>query len=340
MGFEWKAVANLTLGVNYRNLVASRTSLTGEAQDALNVCPREDGGIYKTFGWLRRNPTALDGKPALACRGFTYRGKNTEDGDTRDGNLGLPNVGEDFTRREAEYPGFLVLTSTTAYVWDPGTEAFVEVDPAAQPQGFVVDAHTKPSIEVVQDNCYVIGWATVNLRFDPVDRLWYRWGWEEVPVAPTLTPIEGDLIGGARYEYGVSFQDNYTGEESKMSDISDIKIASDGGGTNVDASASAYTGDRHNVNDVSLVVWRTGADDKSPRFLDVLLPGATPAEVIDDGLARQTSLRPFQGVQVDEPRLSSLKLFKGKFYGLSKTENSHRVYSSDFDKGRKIVTPS
>jgi len=332
MAGQWKSIANLTLGVNYRNLVASRTSLPGEAQDALNVCPREDGGIYKTFGWLRRNPTALTGKP-LACKGFSYRGKNTETGDTRAGNLGLANDGADFTRRESEYPGFLVLTATTAYVWDPGTEAFIEVDPAAQPQSFVVEPETKPSIEIVQDNCYVVGWATVNLRFDPVDRLWYKWGWEEVPAAPTLTPIAGELIGGARYEYSVSFQDNYTGEESKMSDVADIKIQSGGGGTLVDASAADYTGDRHHLNDVSLVVWRTGADDKSPRFLALLLPeAAADNTVTDDGLARETSLRPFQGTQADEPRLSSLKLFKGRFYGLSKSENSHRVYFSHFDK--------
>ncbi len=183
MAFAWKSIANLTLGVNYRNLVASRTSLPGEAQDALNVYPREDGAIYKSLGWVRRNLTALTGTP-LACKGFTYRGKNPEDPDVRPGNLGIANDGADFTRRESEYPGFLVLTSTTAFIWNPGTEAFVEVDPTNQAppnEDFIIQPETKPSIEIAQDNCYVVGWATFNLRFDPVDRVWYRWGWEEVP---------------------------------------------------------------------------------------------------------------------------------------------------------------
>lgn len=324
--------------------MASRTGLPGEAQDALDVLPREDGAIYSSFGWLRRNNTALEGKP-LAAKGFTYRGKNTEAGDTRPGNLGLDNPpgGADFTRREQEYPGFLILTDSTAYVWDASISTvdepdggFVEVDPENQPvqpgftpQNFTIEPETKPSIEVVQDNCYVVGWATVNLRFDPVDRLWYQWGWEEVPDAPTLTTIAGDLITTALYTYGVSFQDNYTGEESAMSEDVSIKPAS--GGVNVDLSDSVYTGDRHfNPGDVSLVVWRSGAGDRSPRFLDLLEPGVTT--VVDDGLARQTSLRPFRSTQEDEPRFSALKLFKGRFYGLAKSEDSHRVYYSHFDK--------
>ncbi len=334
MPFEWKAVANLTLGVNYRNLTESRTSLPGEAQDAQDVVPREDGALMKTFGWLRRTPSALNGKP-LACKGFTYRGKNTVAADPRSGNLGLANDGANFTRRVAEYPGFLLLTDATAYVWDPITETFVEVDPAAN--GFTIEPETKPSIEIAQDNCYVVGWATDNLRFDPTDRRWYKWGWEEVPGDPVLSPIAGDLIGGATYQYQVSFQDIYTGEESKAGDPVSITIPPGGGGVDVDLSGIVYTGDRHSnsvpggdASDVALVVWRSGADDNSPRFLDVLEPGVTT--LIDDGLVRETSLKPYRSVQEDEPRFSALKLFKGRFYALSKSLASNRVFFSHFDK--------
>ena len=185
MGFEWQAVNRLNLGVDYRNLVAGRNALIGTAQDALDTLPREDGAIYKTFGWIRRNASALNGTP-LALQGFTYRGKNTVAGDPRTGNWGQANDGADFTRRVNEFPGFLLLTTTDAYVWDPLTETFTSVV-ASLPAGVSIAPVAKPTIEIAQDNCYIVGWADRNLRFDPTDQSFYRWGWEQEPLAAALT---------------------------------------------------------------------------------------------------------------------------------------------------------
>lgn len=337
MPFEWRAVRNITLGINYRNLVASVTSRDGEAQDCLNVIPREDGSLSKIFGWLRRNSTALNGVP-LKMKGFTYRGKNTVAGDTRPGNLGLANDGADFTRRLAEYPGFLLITEATAYVWNPPTEAFVEVP--TLPPGVSISPNTKPTIVIAQDNCYIVGWADFNLRFDPVDRAFYRWGWEEAQLtnAPAVTAGSGDLISQAIYKYSISFQDFYTGEESKSGEQTIVTTPAGGGGFNIDVSGSVYTGNRHfnttpggQSSDVATVLWRTGAGDDSPRFVAILNPGQTT--FTDDANAgRDTSLRPFRGLQQDEPRFSALKLFKGSFYALSKSSSSNRLYFSYFDK--------
>lgn len=323
MTFEWQPVQNVSLGVNYRNLVGSVTSREGEAQDALNTYPREDGALYKSFGWSRKNATALEGRP-ISSQGFSYRGKNTAGGDTRPGNWGVANDGEDFNRRTNEYPGFLQLTSTHAYVWDPITETFTEL---VIPGGVTLNADLKPTIAVVQDNCYVVNWASQNLRFDPTDHVFYRWGWDDVPGEPSVTRLTGDLIEGALYQYGVTFLDIYTGEESKMSEL--VKVTG-GTGYTIDVSALTYGGDRHHANDIAIVVWRTGADDNSPRFLKLLNPGTT--SLVDDGLAREVSLRPFRGTQVDEPPFSALKEFKGKFYALSKLRNSTRLYFSYFDR--------
>lgn len=334
MPLEWKATRNLTLGVNYRNLVATRNSREGEASDCLNVLPREDGSIYKAFGWLRRNPTALTGRP-VAMKGFTYRGKNIDATDTaRPGNWGVANDGATFTRRVNEYPGFLLLTTTNAYVWDPINEAFLDVT-ASVPGSVTIVQETKPTIVIAQDNCYIVGWADKNLRFDPTDHAFYLWGWEQTPAsAPTKANIAGDLITSATYKYAVSFIDIYTGEESKMGDF---LTATGSGGYQINTAAISYTGSRHyNLaagtvkSDVSTVIWRTGADDESPRFLAILDPGTTTFN--DDGVARETSLRPFRGTQQDEPRFSALHLFKGRFYALSKQTGSNRVYYSAFDK--------
>lgn len=335
MDLTWKPVGNLTLGVNYRNLVASRTSRPGEAQDCLDMLPREDGAIYKTFGWERLTDSALNGVP-VAQQGFTYRGKNIPGGTTaRPGNLGLANSGADFTRRQEEYPGYIFLTDTDAYTWDPVTETFITL---TIPGGVSIMTGSKPVIQVVQDNAYIVGWTDFNLRYDPVDRAFYRWGWEAVPgTGPVLGSIAGTLVANATYQYAVSFLDIYTGEESKMGPLTSITIGASPSGVSVDVSAITYAGTRKfNVgpgtadSDVATVIWRTSADGEDPRFLAILNPGVT--SFLDDGVAREASLKPYRGIQQDEPTFSAIKEFKGRFYALSELSNSNRVYFSSFNK--------
>lgn len=326
-------IDKLNLGVNFRGFLGSVTMRPGEAQDCLDILPREDGGVYKTVGWLRRNYTALSGVP-LACSGFSYRGKNvdTAGGNTaRAGNYALAETGAVFTKRTDVFSGFVVLTSTTFYFWNHATQAFATV---ALPGGAAVEPGPKPSIVVFKDNLYIVGWATKNLRYDPTDRRLYLWGWESVPAAPgAALAAGGTLVASAKYKYAYSYFDVYTGEETAMGAISEATTTA--ANRTVNLTFVAYSGSRHfndlaaaTDSDVGIVVYRTNEDDDAYYFLTTLNPGTT--SLSDTGLSTATSTRPFQGTMQDEPRFSALEAFGGRMWALSRASNSNRLYFSDF----------
>jgi hypothetical protein len=326
-------IAHLSKGVNYRGFVGSVTMQEGEAQDSLDMLPREDGSFYKTFGWKRINDSALTGRP-IAARGFSYRGKNadTGGGDTaRPGNFGLADDGADFTRRTDEFSTFLLLTDSTGYFWNPATQTF---DTISLPGGVSVDPDPKPTIQVFKENAYIVGWATVNLRYDPTDRAFYAWGWEAAPVVPVIAAdAGGTLTAGAVYKYGYTYFDLYTGEETTLSPVAEITPS--GVALTVDLSVTSYAGSRHfndlavaTDSDVGIAIYRTNEDDDAYYLLTTLPPGTTLFS--DTGLAVDTSLSPFRGTMQDEPRFSALQEFKSRFYALSRKSNSNRLYFSDF----------
>lgn len=338
MPFEHNTLSQLAWGVNLRGLTGGVNFRPGEAQDALDMLPREDGAAYKTFGWTRANDTALSGRP-LACIGFTYRGKNNiVSGDTaRGGNFGLADDGADFTRRSNEFSGFLVLTTTTCYRWEPSTEAFVSV---SLPAGVAVDGNRKPVLKMVKENVYIVGWADFNLRYDPTDEALYRWGWESVPIAPGASASSGgSLVGTAEYAYAYAYVDVYTGEETALGAVSTATTTASN--KTVDLTFAAYSGSRHfndlavaTDSDVGIVVYRAGPDASETEgrrpfyFLTTLNPGTLSYS--DTGDAVDTSLRPWQDTMEDEPNFSALEEFRGRFYALSNAKESNRMYYSDF----------
>jgi hypothetical protein len=306
----------------------------GEAQDCLDCLPRDDGGYYKTFGWRRINDSALTGRP-IGARGFTYRGKNvdTAGGNTaRTGNFGLADDGAVFTRRDDEFSSFLLLTDTNGYFWNAATETF---DNVALPGGVSIDPDPKPSMQVFKESVYIVGWADINLRFDPTDRVFYPWGWESAPAAPTLAVAAGGtLIEEATYKYALAFFDLYTGEETTMGTIAEATTTSANRTINLSV-IPAYAGSRHfndlavgTDSDVGVVVYRTNADDDTYYFLGTVNPGTTTFS--DTGLAVDTSLEPWRGTMQDEPRFSALLEFKARLYALSKKSESNRLYYSSF----------
>jgi len=330
MPFESRASAHLTRGVNLRGLTASVTMREGDAQDAVDMLPREDGAVYQIFGWERVNDTALTGRP-IGVWGFDYRGKNSPAGDTaRGGNFSQANSAADFTKRANEFSGYILLTTTTFYRWNPTTSAFASV---SLPAGAAVDV-VKPSFAVVNDCVYIVGWADKNLRYDPTDLALYRWGWEAVPGVPTLAAQSGgDLIVGGKYKYAYSFSNVYTAEESFMSAAAEITIA----GVNRTARVTvvAYTGDRHfndlatsTDSDARAIIWRTMADQEEFYFITSLEPGTL---TYDDGdsLGFVADLLPARGTQQDEPRFTAFQEFRGRFHATTRFDSSNRVFFSD-----------
>lgn len=331
MAYQTQTYSRLTLGVNLRGLTGSVNMKPGEAQDCLDVMPREDGAIYRVYGWERVNDTALSGRP-IGVWGFDYRGKNVPSGDTaRAGNFSQANTDSDFTKRNNEFSGYILLTTTTFYRWNPSTSAFVTV---SLPAGASVDI-VKPSFAVVNDSIYIVGWADKNLRYDPTDHALYRWGWEAVPGVPALAASlsSGDLIVGAKYKYGYSFFNIYTAEESFMSESAEITIAEPN--RTVTVTTVAYTGARHfndlatsSDSDVGVIIWRTLADQEEYYFITTLNPGVL---TYDDGdaLGYVADLLPARGTQQDEPRFTSFHEFRGRFYATSRFDNSNRLFFSD-----------
>ena len=343
MPYEPQTELHLSKGVDLRGLVGSVTMEPGMAQDCLDVLPREDRSIMKTFGWRRINASALSGTP-IACKGFLYRGKNVDSptNTARAGNLGLADDAAVFTRRVAEYSGFLILTTTTAYFWNPATETFATV---SLPGGVSVDIDGKPTFVVYKENVYIAGWADKNLRFDPTDRALYRWGWESVPSAPSAALASGGTLeAGATYKYAYTYFDVYTGEESGMGAIDEV-TTTDANRT-VDLTLTAYTGSRHfndlaavTDSDVGIIVYRTDGDTETYHALTTLDPGTTAYS--DTGDSTDTSLRPFRRTMQDEPRFYALNEFRGRFYGLSRKAggsefSSNRLYYSEQDQGNFV----
>ena len=137
--FKSQPTASLNLGVNLRGLTGGVNMQVGEATDCMDILPREDGAIYKHYGYERVNPAALTGRP-MAVQGFIYKGKNADTGGgetVRAGNWGVADDDADFTRRQTTWSGVVCLTDSTFYRWDPGTEAFVSV---SLPSGAVMSA--------------------------------------------------------------------------------------------------------------------------------------------------------------------------------------------------------
>lgn len=333
--------AKLNLGVNLRGLTGGLNMQLGEAMDCMDVLPREDGAIYKHYGWERVNPSALTGRP-MAVQGFTYKGKNanTGGGDTaRAGNWSIADDDADFTRRQTTWSGEVVLTDTNFYRWDPGTEAFVSV---ALPTGATIDIDPKPTIISYNNSLYIVGFATRNLRYDPTDQALYLWGWEAVPTAPTnAAQAGGTLITGGVYRYAYTFLDIYTGEESGLSDS--VSFTPAGGNNTARLTLTAYSeaaGARHfntlavaTDTDVAMVVYRTEADREVFNFLDIAFPG--DLSVDDVGLSTDASIQPFQGTMQDEPKFNMMTLFRDQFYAVSQTADM-----GDGVVGRKVPRDS
>lgn len=321
-------------GLDLWNHAGGINNPTGRAQDCMDVYFRKDGAIGKHWGWLRKNLAQLNGRP-VAIKGFVYRGKNTAS-TTRGGNWGQADDGAIFTRRQARWSACLVLTTTTVYRWNPPTETFVAL---TLPAGVTVDIEGKPTILILKDNAYIVGWASQNLRYDPTDQTLYRWGWDSTPAAPALVLSPGGtLIPNAGYLYGAAWFDTYTGEESAL--LSTTFVATSDALRTVNVSFPAdYAGTRKFVGagtdkDVGLVIYRTGAgpnlttSNNILRFLTTLNPDMQV--YTDTGDATDASIRPFRGPQVDEPPFSSVDEYRGLLLAISIKRNSSRVFMSDF----------
>lgn len=319
----------LTFGVDLRGFTGSIAMRPGWAQDAQDVLPRDDGAVHRVVGWVRENDSAISGRP-LELWGFSYRGKNVPAADTdRGGVFGVTNDGVDFTRRSDQFHAFVLLTTTTFYRWDPVTQALVSVP---LPSGVSIN-EVKPVGKVAKESLYIVGWGTENVRYDPTDHALYRWGWEAPPAAPGLALVAGgDLVVGQIYKYGISYINNYTGQESAMSEAAEITITAN---RTVRVTAAAYAGDRHfndlataTDTDVSVNIWRTFGNGETFYYLATLLPGDLS---YDDGdaLGLVTDEEPFQGTQQDEPRFTALEEYRGRFYALSRFSDSSRMYFSD-----------
>jgi hypothetical protein len=325
----------LTRGVNLRSLAESINMREGEASDCLDVLPRHDGAIHKTFGWHRINDTALTGR-VVGVRGFTYRGKNVDTGSgntARPGNFGLADDGAVFTRRGDEFSSLVVLTTSTFYFWNPSTEVFETV---ALPGGVSVLADPKPTFLVLKENVYIVNWADVNLRFDPTDRALYPWGWEvaQIPAAPSLAAAAGGTLVPGVYQYAYTYFDVYTGEETTLGALGSVTTTSANATVNVTSLAN-YGGSRHfndaavaTDRDVGIVIYRTLHDRDEFFFLTTLDPGTT--SYTDTGDAVDTSLKPWRGTMEDEPPFTSMEEFQARIYAIARGTDSNRLYRSAF----------
>lgn len=339
MAFTELTHTRLNLGLNLRGRTAGLTMRPGQALDALEIYYREDGGLFKAPGWERVNFTALAGRP-IAVRGFTYHGKNNDTGANpgRAGNFGIADPGAIFTRRVDLYSTSIVLTTSTFYFWNPATSAFATV---ALPGGITVDPSPKPTILIYNDNAYVVGWASQNLRYDPSDRALYRWGWESVPGAPPIAlAAGGTLVAGAAYDYGTAWVDVYTGEQTPLGTIASITPS--GGNLTVNVTGlTNYAGTRHFVGagtnrDVGIVVYRSGADDHTLSFLDLLLPNTLTLS--DTGLATDASRRAYRGtLVVDEPRFNFIEEREDRMFAVAWDRSIARVYYNDFSQLNSYV---
>lgn len=337
------ARSDLVRGMNLRGLLGSVNMEPGEATACQDVRWREDLAFAKGFGWRRNNLTALP-DPILAHKGFSYKGKNSPVGSTaRPGNFGLANDGANYTRRVGFYSTGIALTDAGLYYWDPVAEAFA--GPIVPPGGAAVvpGGNPAPTILVLQNNAYIVGWADHNLRYDPVDRALYWWGWANPPAnAGHVGPVGGGtLVAGATYRYRASYVDIYTGEESALS----VEFESNPAGANLTTrlnNFAVYPGVRHYNDgagaagdDVGIAIYRTDPDGHAFYFLTLLNPNVTTFD--DTGLAVDYSLKGDTRAFIDAPNLNAAVEYRGMWFGLSWDTNWARVYYNDFRAEKSFI---
>jgi len=332
-------ITNLALGLDLQHYSGGVVGPPGSASDCRDVLFRDDGAVFKHWGWERINTTAFAAR-VLAHRGFAYKGKNNDPvaigpNPARVGNYGLADDGAIFTKRIAFYTGGIVLTETQCLSWNPLTGVF---DVIALPGGVAIAPNPKPSMLVMNDNVYIVGWADANLRYDPVDRALYVWGWAATPANAGHTGVGagGALVANAVYRYRLSWIDLYTGEESSLG-VEYQQATTAVNRTIVLDNFIAYIGARHFVDlanltneDVGIVVYRTGPDDQSYYFLDIVNPGVAAAIVTDNGLAVDFSIKATPVAYIDPPLLNAITEYKTQWYGLSWAANQSRIYYNDF----------
>lgn len=335
--------AQLTFGLNLFGLTAGANMEPAEASDAINVIPRPDGSLMKHWGARRVSSTAFaDGIQNQI--GFTYKGKNNDPvavgpNPARPGNFDLPDDDPIFTRRDDFYPGALVLTDTEAHFWDHSLRDFS--GPVALPGGVTVLPNPRPTMLILQNNVYICGWATENLRYDPTDRALYEWGWDTLPTlsAPVVS-AGGTLRPDVTYKYRAAWIDLYTGEQSGLGP--EISASTTDANRTITFGAGdfpVYAGTRHFLDggnatnqDVGIVLYRTEGDEERQHFLDLVVPDLATATVVDDGLftdtARKASLVAFDDIKP----YAGMVEFRNMVYGISwdDGEGSTRAYFNDF----------
>jgi hypothetical protein len=329
----------LTRGLNLMGYTASVDMKPGEALICNDVIFRHDGSVAKHWGWRRCNLAAVAGRP-LAIKSFSYKGKNnnTAANPARAGNFGIADdAGGIFTRRDALYTTAILLTETNCYWWDPALAGNNWTN-VALPGGVNIDPDPKPTIQIYNDNAYIVGWTDQNLRYDPVDRALYVWGWDNIPANAGHTGVGagGTLVPGV-YRYRAAWTDMYTGEQGELSVVYQAVTTAANATVTLD-NWIAYAGNRHFVdagnltnNDVGLTVYRSGPDDEgSYYFLDLVPPGLAAAVLTDNGLATDYSLKADTRDWADPPLLNQFTEYKDMWYGMSWDENYARVYHNDF----------
>jgi hypothetical protein len=335
----------------------------GEALDAQDVYYRLDGSVGRHHGARRINATAFSGR-GVGHKGFPYKGKNSAS--ARLGNFGIANDAGSATpsRRASFYSTAVIVTDNNEIrFWNPSTLTYdlptLNINGRGAgvwlPTGVTsLPLEPKPSFEVHNDNLYIVGLGA-NLRYDPVDRGLYLWGWENTPtingVVTTYTPAgTSDLIDGATYKYRASWIDLYTGEESKLSEPYEVKISGNQGVDFGGAPASGvnivdYAGDRHWAppadlpdSDVGVVIYRTAADGEKYYFLGVIYPSTAAATtwsdgtaLVDDGLATDESLPGVVKEYEDPPVLNCFIEHIDMWWGASWDTNWGRLYFNDFE---------
>lgn len=340
-------VARLNLGLNLRGMTAGINTRPGQAQDAVDVLPREDGPIYSHWGHIRRNPTALNGT-IVGAELFTYKGKNVNvaGGNTaREGNFG---VADDaglaiHSRRQALYTGAIILTTTTFYFWDNATEAFIA---EGLPGGVAINVAPKPAFVAVNHNIYIFGWADSNLRYDPTDRALYELGWEAAPVVipggNAVLAAGGDLVADAPYQYSYAFFDLLTGEMSNMSPP--VTVTPTGANLSVQFTAGAfvdYAGARHwdenaaevrpTDRDVGAVLFRTAPYGEAFFFLTIINPRLGVAAFLDQNLNTAKGQKALRSEIDDEPTFNAAHLWRDIIYALSWEDSTTNVYFNNWN---------
>ena len=331
--------AQLTFGLNLYGLTAGANMSPGDASDAINVLPRGDGSLMKHWGARRVSATAFS--DAIQNQiGFTYKGKNNDNPNPdRPGNFTLLDDDAIFTRRDDFYPGALVLTDTEAHFWDHSLRDFS--GPVALPGGVTVNPNPRPTMLILQNNVYICGWATSNLRYDPTDRAFYEWGWDSLPTlgAPAVS-AGGTLRPDVTYKYRAAWINLYTGEQSGLGpEISASTTAANRTITFGAGDFPVYAGARHFVDgvnatnqDVGIVLYRTEGDEERFHFLDLVVPDLATAVVTDNGLftdtARKASIVAFDDVRP----YSGMVEYRNMVYGIAwdDGEGATRAYFNDF----------